>query len=677
MRLWVSPRVIPGRIPDPLKPKWRLDPIRLRESRDGLAFQEMVRQLLGGALAVAFPGKGRVAWPKSAISPGAPNDSAFVMDWVTWHDKTFDTSASPRPLFLNVESTISNLKTNPVYIARKIHIIRQLVEAPDGIAGCVSRLKVNTTYGAFPDLSGEPDVFLLLASNSTEQLPDAEVLGETLRKGTGGFENSDRGYHCEPVSGSSGLKISFPGGSGLCVGLIERLRLVELAALVRALDWAKRHLDLDDRFLFELTNLTGDPRLLRPMPDRHEVEEVTPGINIQVDGKAVMFQRFAIDPLVLMRLCTVLRLVTDYAYLQRLPDGAHLEAMAMEVSSGGRFPTPVLCIPSQDVTIDSRGSVITQKGGAPLPPYQWHLVDGQHRAFCYYLVDPGKHLQTIDVNCYILTNEADKAAVSSALFLNVNYKAIKPPIDLALSHHALASSWPRASWVCRKSSRDCPHHDSQLYSSRVLATRFLLELNGKSTVFKEFFKLAGAKDPGKSSVQSLSTYLSPDFEIRNPDDRNNPIAARFGTVKGASQFWKVRDPPPEALVRVWPTLVQEFDSFVRTVAGPADPDGEPTNASNLKQMVHRNINVFVALWRVFYTYRLKQAQMDVKYTWPVPAHRAHAMMTELIRLQRGHFLYGKKGAYRSGGGVTKLTALMIKKFNEAKSGDEPLLANAK
>src|SRR5438094_121966 len=215
----VSPRAIPGRIPDPLKPRWRLDPIRLRESRDGLAFQDMVRQLLDGAVTAAFTGKGRVAWPRGSISPGAPADSAFVMDWVAWLDKSFDTSATARPLFLNVESTISNLKTNPVYVARKVHIIRQLNDAPEGIPGCVSRLKVNPDYGTFPDLSSEPDVYLLFASNSTEELPDAEILEATLREGTGGFENSDKGYRCEHVPESSGLKVYLPSGAGIRVGL--------------------------------------------------------------------------------------------------------------------------------------------------------------------------------------------------------------------------------------------------------------------------------------------------------------------------------------------------------------------------------------------------------------------------------------------------------------------------
>ncbi len=323
------------------------------------------------------------------------------------------------------------------------------------------------------------------------------------------------------------------------------------------------------------------------------------------------------------------------------------------------------------------GSTTRQRGGAPVPPYGWHLVDGQHRAYCYYLVEPGRHVQTIDVNCYTPANEGDKAFVASALFLNVNYKAIKPPIDLALAHHALASSWPRASWVCRNPSRGCPISDSQLYSSRILAARFLLELNEKSSLFKEFFKQPGAKDPGKSSVQSLSTYLSPEFEIRDPSDPANPLASRFGTVIGAEGTWTTPDPPPNELGLVWPKLVQEFDDFLQVVTGPPDSNGVPTNASILKSLVQRNINVLVALWRVFYRYRFKRPSVGARYPWPVPAASGRATMAELVRLARKGDLYGKRGKFRSGAGVSRLTDTVVRKFDEARGQESAPLADAR
>ncbi len=650
----------------------------MRESRDFSAFQDMIRQLLGGMLnSAGFAGKGRVAWPRSAVSPGSPSGSESIMDWATWTRETFDLMARPRSIFLNVESTIGNLGASQVYVSDKIHIIRQLAEAPDGVPGCVRRLKANPVYGAFPELDNDPDVFLLFASNSTDHLPEPGQLLRTLREGTGGFRNPDSTYMCVPSAGSSGLLVTLPGGKGIHVGLIDRLKLVELAYLARALDGAKRHDLLDERFLFELTSLAGEPRLLDPMPRRIDVEEVTSGVNIQVDGRAVMFQRFSIEPFDLIRLCTVLRLVTDYAFLQRLPDGPHLESMAREVSTGGRFPTPVLCIPTRDVVIDSGASAVKQSGGAPVPPYQWHLVDGQHRAYCYYLVEPGRHVQNIDVNCYSLTNDHDKAVVASALFLNVNYKAIKPPIDLALAHHALALSWPRTNWVCRKPSRDCPYSDSKLYSSRILATRFLLELNEKSSLFKGFFKQPGAKDPGKSSVQSLSTYMSSEFEIRDPSDPANPLAARFGTVPGADGVWTTPDPPPGALVQVWSRLVQEFDDFLLLVTGPTGPDGNPRNANALRSLVQRNINVFVALWRVFYAYRFKRTPPGPRYPWPMLTNPARAIMNELLRLQRTGRLYGRGAAFRSGAGVARLTDALIRKFDEAGSPGAALLEDAR
>ena len=201
----------------------------------------------------------------------------------------------------------------------------------------------------------------------------------------------------------------------------------------------------------------------------------------------------------------------------------------------------------------------------------------------------------------------------------------------------------------------------------------LLELNEKSILFKGFFKQPGAKDPGKSSVQSLSTYMSPEFEVRDPSDSDNPFAARFGTVGGAEGIWSTPDPSPDALARVWPKLVQEFDDFLRIVTGPPDSDGIPTNASVLRSLVQRNINVFVALWRVFYGYRFKRPSAGTRYPWPVPAASARAMLDELVRLAHAGRLYGKRGAFRSGAGVARLTETLVRKFDEARpSGTTPL-----
>ncbi len=638
----------------------------------------MVRQLLDGMFSAAdFPGKGHVAWPRAVINSGAAGGSQSIMDWATWRGEVFDLMARPGSIFLNVESTIKDLSTGQVYISDKIHIMRELAEAPDGFPGCIARLRSNADYGAFPEVSGDPELFLLFASNATKRLPAPDQLLRTLREGTGGFRNPDPGYNCVASARPHGLVVTLPGGKEIRLGLIDRLKLVELAYLAIALDSATQHQLLNERFLFELTTLAGEPRLLDPMPRRIDIEEVTTGVPIQVDGRAVMFQRFSVKPFDLIRLCTVLRLVTDYAFLQRLPDGAHLDSMAREVTAGGRFPTPVLCIPTGDVIIGTGASTIRHRGGAPVPPYEWHLVDGQHRVYCYYLVGPGTHVQTIDVNCYSLTNENDKAVVASALFLNVNYKAIKPPIDLALSHHALASSWPRASWVCRKPSRDCPYFDSKLYSSRILATRFLLELNGKSLIFKDFFKQPGAKDPGKSSVQSLSTYLSLEFELRDPSDATNPLASRFGTVTGAEGVWTTPDPPPDVLGPVWTKLVREFDGFLQVVCGPTGPGGDPTNAAAMKSLIQKNINVFVALWRIFHMYRFRRTPEGAKYPWPPPAVPAHAIMTELLRLARTGRLYGRRGAFRSGAGVARLTETLIRRFDAARSPGSAALNDAR
>ena len=331
--------------------------------------------------------------------------------------------------------------------------------------------------------------------------------------------------------------------------------------------------------------------------------------------------------------------------------------MSGYVNTGGRFPTPLLCILPPEVEVRLQGDGphgrLTFRGGHPVLPYSLQVVDGQHRAFCYYL-SSNPNPQPVDVNCYILSNEDDRPFVASSLFLNVNYKPIRPPIELALVHHAQAAVWPRG-WVGRKKSSGYPEDQGELNSPRILATRFLYELNLPGRMFEESFKLEGARGSDKAPIQSITTYLSEDFDIPNPSDPNNPIARLWGTVAGASRIWTSPDPTPESLRPLWAALVSEFESFVSSVTSAPAPPGEPASKDLLWSLIRGNNNVFVALWKLYFWSRVGRTDPRTGAAislpnWPIANASAHRIMDKLREFHGDGKLTGRRALYHTGTG---------------------------
>jgi hypothetical protein len=653
------PATIPGRIPVAPDPRRRLDPVRIRETNDGSLFETLVSQLLQGLLTGIHGGK--ISWHGLPVRPGNPS-TTFEMDWVTWIERTHDYNGLPGSLFLNAEATTLVLEDNSEYVANKILSFLWLCTSPGGVVGAIDRLHANPAHVAFPKLKTAPRQYLIFFSNRSERLPDATGIRALLRGkvkvGGAVLPGSDPTIECEPAGDQNeAFKVTAPDGSIIHVGIVAREKLLELTYLALALNYAKRHDLLNERFLHDLTSLAGAPALLEPMPHKVGIQTPSAPSPVRVDGKLVTFCRFSIDPFQFIRMCTVLRLVSDYAYLQRLPDGPHLEEMARDIEAGGRFPTPVLCIPADNNQVSPGQNLICHTGGAIVSPYQWHIIDGQHRAFSYYLVKTGSNVQPLDIDSYELASPHDKAAIASALFLNVNFKAIRPPIDLALAHYAYTTQWPGGMWVSKRRGR-LSQGDSKLYSSRILASRFLLELSEKDTVFHAFFKYRGAKDRGKTSILSISTYLGPDFELHDPSDSSNPLAACFGTAPGASGIWTVPDPSPEALRRVWEELVDAFDSFLSDIAvstGLAMVDG----IKEIQRLVSKNNNVFVGLWRAFYWYSFTRKPTKGAISLMPKATSAKLLPWLQAEDVAGH-LAGPNNRYKSGSGAITLPTQIIK-----------------
>ena len=647
-----------GRIPHSADSRHRLDPVTIQSVNNGAEFEQQIAQLMPGLLH-GTPGS-KVAWEMIPVGPRV-GSSTIEMDWAAWIGRTYDYNDAQAGLLINIEATVRKLEDEPEYTAEKILQLLRLVDAPGGLVGAIKRLRASPKFDSFEELESEPIPYLLFVSNFSAKLPEASTLRALLRGTKGSLAGCNPGIECTKAGpDEKSIVVTLSGGKKLFVGIVTREKLLELIYTAQALNHAQRHDEVDERFLHELTALTARPVLLRPMPRAVDFAGAAPPTTITIDGKPATFHRFSIDPYQFLRMSTVLRLVSDYGFLQRLPEGPHLAEMAFDIQSGGRFPTPVLCIPATDNVVNAKQSRVTHKGGAIISPFQWHIIDGQHRAFCYYLVPPGVKVQDLDINCYQLATPADKGPIASSLFLNVNFKAIKPPIDLALAHYAYVTQWPEDDWVPRRRGRS-QRGDSKLYSARVLASRFLLDLSSAETVFSGFFKFKGTRDKRKTSIQSISTYLSSDFEMHHPSNPDEAFAARFGTVKGGAGIWTVPFPPPDSISAVSEALVDAFDGFLSAVTGTYG-GSRPAAEELLRSLVSKNNNVFVGLWKTFYWYSF--VKNPGSGTLPeMPKKMATRLLPWLVKQDSAGHLAGARNRYRSGSGAISISSAMIEEVS--------------
>lgn len=649
------PKAAAARLPSVSNPDKRLSPTTILSINDGYLLQENVRQLLCGLLH-GFQ-SAHVKW--NNLPPLMPGGStAIETDWVTWKNPVYDYSCTPVASFIDFESSVRFLEDSTEYVAEKILNLKRLVDSPGGIPALVKKLRTRADFQRMPSLAVKPIVFLIFVGNHARDLPDSTAIQRLLQGKKGKLAGSHPGITCRAFgSGGSARLVETESHELIYVGLANREKVLELTYQAIALNLAKRHDLVDERYFHELTALAGLPLLLEPMPRQLSIQAASAPAPVVIDGKHVVYYRFTVDPIAFLRLSTVMRLVSDYDYLQRLPEGPHLWDMATDVEAGGRFPTPVLTIPADDNKPMVASPFITHTGGAILTPYGWHIIDGQHRVFSYYLTDPGKAVQSLDVNSYEPANPTDKPAIASALFLNVNFKALKPPIDLALAHAAFASQWTGGAWIPRKRGRQSVG-DSKLYSSRILASRFCLELSGSPSVFKNFFRHRGATDSGKASIQSISTYLGDNFNLREPNDAKSPIASRFGTVAGASGIWTKPNPTPQSIQPLWDNLVSLFDDFLIGVceAGGGSP---VANRETIRDLVLENNNVFVGLWKAFFWYSFEKTYGG-KRTPEVPKRLLRQVLPWLkVQSDRGR-LSGARNAYRSGSGAVRISDRLVR-----------------
>lgn len=615
----------------------------------------MIRQLLPGMLST-IPG-GKIAWGPLPVAPHWTT-SSVEMDWATWVPRAYMDGQRPVAAFLDIEATTHNVEDQEDYVPKKILQLARVLDANGGLASQIGVLRSNPRYAGFPLLPTEHENYLLIVSNKSARLSTDSVIRAFLKGTKGSLAGSHPDFDCTPTNTrGSAYEVTTPSGKKIHLGLIGADRLTELSYLAFALNQSKRHELVDERFLFELTSSADCPLLLDAMPTTVSVTGLAPGAPLRIEGKTVTLHRFTIDPFAFLRMATVLRLVSDYSYLQRLPDGNRLAEMGMVIESGDRFPTPVLCLPPDSDAVEERQSLVRQSGGAAVSAYRWHLIDGQHRVFCYYFIEPGRSVQSIDVNSYTLSNPPDRASIASSLFLDVNFKAERPSEDLGLSYYAFMNLWPQGSWIPKKGRGRAQRGSKDFFSARILASRFLLELNIQDTIFKDFFKAVGARDSGKVSIKALSTYLSGDFDLQSPDDRASAVACRYGTVAGAGHQWSRARPAPGQLDRLWTSLVDHFDDFCSAIA-VTSPGGLLGGQSDLRRLIKKNNNVFVALWKAFHQICLKGGTGSTLAAVS-PKKAARALKWLLVQESKG-YLTGTTNKYKSGTGSTSLPLKLIK-----------------
>lgn len=609
-------------------------------------FQRSTSQLFASMLPTFHGGK--VRWftgEKPKRGAGAPlrKQPYRELDWSAWRKITYDLENNQKPIFIDVEPT--RQKENPLdYVTNKVVILEEVSLFNKGLAAaCSNPAKDYKREDRDPrDLpESDPEAFLFFVSDAWETLPPADEIQARLNglPGPGKFtcHTVTSAYPGAPVA----IAVKTPSELIIHIGLLAHNKKLELVKLARALTQSKRQLEHDERFLFELTVLAGSPRFLAEIPQSVEVLNATSAEPNNVGTKTVQFVKFSIRPENFLRLATVLRLVSDFSFLQRLPIIPHLNSMAEYVQRRERFPTPLLCILPKGTIIQSPtpGQWRLQMDSSRfIKPYSTQIVDGQHRAFCYYLA-PGGNLRDIDINGYVLTDEADRAAVASSLFLNVNYLPAIPPIDLALIHFAHATTWPNK-WIGAR--RGSGYAEGAIVQSpRALAARFLYELSQPRRLFEGFFRVRGVQEDEETPISSLTTYMIDDFDILDPSDKNNPIAQVYGLVPGAEHvLWRVKEPTPADLLALWPELVNQFENFVKATVGYTN-ESATGRLDDLKAWSSDNINVFVGLWKCYYwarfgrpTPRTRKGLPALAPRWPVAPDATARLMTRLDNLQK-------------------------------------------
>jgi len=350
--------------------------------------------------------------------------------------------------------------------------------------------------------------------------------------------------------------VTTPAGETIRVGQISRKEMLDWITTLEALEDAKPRFygQITDRLFWDMTRFafgrdnalsmnTSYRRRKRKQVNLNEIENLRSGgvqeftvgpFGARVNIEADVYQ-FALRQDDLANLVQVERTMNTPEALQRTAMASHLASMARSWVSGKRSHLPIIVIADENTSFNM--DLTARRHGLEssediIEPFGWRVIDGQHRVFSAYYKAPCAIANqfTLDVLMYkfrinrvtgALPTAEQMNEASGEIFYDVNYRAVTPPLEVALNHMARCEKFSTG-WVGKGGNK--AGFDRDLYSARIHAMRFLQELNKNSNVLANKIDLyaqglvedfAGAPGGTRKLLQpkSITTYMQKFFEF--------------------------------------------------------------------------------------------------------------------------------------------------------------------
>ena len=381
--------------------------------------------------------------------------------------------------------------------------------------------------------------------------------------------------------------VTTPAGETIRVGQISRKEMLDWITTLEALEDAKPRFygQVTDRLFWDMTRFafgrdnalsmnTSYRRQKRKLESLGEIENIRSGgvqeftvgpFGARVNIAADVYQ-FALKQDDLANLIQVERTMNTPDALQRTAMASHLAGMARSWVSGKRSHLPIIVIADENTSFNLNPASARyglQSNEDIMEPFGWRVIDGQHRVFSAYYKAPVAIANqfTLDVLMYKFQIVPGTGALPTAeqineasgeIFYDVNYRAVTPPLEVALNHMARCEKFSTG-WIGKKGNK--AGYDSDLYSARVHAMKFLQELDANSNVLADKIDLyaqglvedfAGAPGGTRKLLQpkSITTYMHKFFEFGWRGAGLNPLQGSaeslFHTYSSPLKFGGVR-----------------------------------------------------------------------------------------------------------------------------------------
>lgn len=293
----------------------------------------------------------------------------------------------------------------------------------------------------------------------------------------------------------------------------------------------------------------------------------------------------------LAQMSIVPRTLRNPEALQRPPNWKHLTGMSESIQSGKSFALPVIAITDGSVQIDELNQLINPTLGNFIIPHNWEIVDGQHRVYSYFALPAAQPQISLDLSLFIFDQQVAIQArreAAAELFFDINHRSLEPDKVHAIAHYSKFDNF-ETGWRFRTGVGEV-NGDKATWSSRLLAGRFILELNSTpNSPFLGLFDVHGI-DRNKIPLSSVTQYLSCFFDFGRKWKFQNQVWTNslIGSYSIYSAFqiqdnngndifpadltWRnmtaglhdYRGPSPKSndLEHFWPELISQFQLFL-------------------------------------------------------------------------------------------------------------------